>query len=38
MHDIVAAAITSRSVIAFSYDGHTRVVEPHRLGITAKGE
>lgn len=38
MHQAVTAAIVSRSTIAFWYDGHLRVVEPHRLGLSAKGE
>lgn len=33
----IASAIRNRQLLSFSYDGHTRVVEPHTYGVDGKG-
>ena len=33
----ITAAIQSKALISFDYDGYRRVVEPHTLGIDLKG-
>jgi hypothetical protein len=38
MLDQVEAAILGRNLISFRYDNENRLVEPHALGITAKGK
>lgn len=37
MEEQVCNAINTQNVIEFYYDGEIRVVEPHCLGITTKG-
>jgi hypothetical protein len=38
MLDQIAAAIASRNILAFNYDGLNRFVEPHACGLTSKGK
>ncbi|WEW95567.1 hypothetical protein P3T65_15000 [Pseudomonas nitroreducens] len=37
MIDIIVDAIRNRKVLAFTYDGLARVVEPHTLGVSKAG-
>ncbi len=38
MKDTICAAIRSKSVITFRYDGSVRTVEPHQLGFDRDGD
>lgn len=33
----IPAAIQNRNLISFVYDGYSRIVEPHTLGVDGKG-
>jgi predicted DNA-binding transcriptional regulator YafY len=37
MKELIISAIKSKSLLAFSYENYDRVVEPHCLGISVKG-
>lgn len=37
MRQIIRSAIEELKILAFTYDGQPRVVEPHALGVTTKG-
>lgn len=38
MLDTIAAAIAAKNLLAFSYDGENRLVEPHACGLTSKSK
>jgi hypothetical protein len=37
MNQVIASAIKNRQILAISYHGFTRTVEPHTYGINHKG-
>jgi len=37
MNDIIIEAIKNRKLLEFYYKNHHRIVEPHTLGISSKG-
>lgn len=37
MRQRIMDAINNKRVLTFQYDGHSRVVEPHTVGITTAG-
>jgi hypothetical protein len=37
MQDQVSRAIRERRLLRFDYEGHSRVVEPHQLGLDSAG-
>jgi len=37
MVKLICAAIGTKKIIEFEYEGHHRVVEPHRMGIGKSG-
>ncbi len=37
MNEDIIAAIETKSLLEFTYDGESRIVEPHCYGLTTKG-
>lgn len=37
MKQTIIDAIENRNLLEFSYNGHSRIVEPHTFGVSSKG-